>query len=111
MTPGSKSKNPAANIDSLLEGYRGRTEAPTPQEIEKLYTEGCAEALRLEAERLRIGRRLHAANTRGQGAHDAPAASELAHQQVRVEQELDDLRAMLRHLRAAVEWLRKPEPL
>ena len=41
-------------IEALLERYRGHESSPSQQEINDLYTDGCAAVLALETERLRV---------------------------------------------------------
>src|SRR5215210_5929047 len=48
-------------IETLLERYKGRPGSPSQQEINDLYTDGCAAVLQLETERLRVKRRMTAA--------------------------------------------------
>ena len=64
-------------IDRLLEQARSRGTPICLDELERLYTGGCAEVLALEADALRAQRRLK------------------------------DLRDELRHVRTAIEFLRE----
>ena len=64
-------------IESRLEEARSGERPIELQELEDLYTSGCAEVLELEADSLRTKRRLH------------------------------DLRDQLRHIRTAIEFLQQ----
>ncbi|MCA1678648.1 MAG: hypothetical protein LC777_06720 [Actinobacteria bacterium] len=88
-------------IDSMIAECRRRGSGLRVDEIERLYTDGCAEALMLEAELRRVTRR-RLALTR-----DDPASAwdSLSKRAERVTSELDALRSQLRQLRAALEWL------
>jgi len=63
------------NIEARLEELRSGERSVDLHELEALYTSGCAEILELEADGLRIKR------------------------------QLEELRARLRHLRTAIEFL------
>jgi hypothetical protein len=99
-------------IEGLLERHRGRTTRPSQQEINDLYTDGCAAVLALETERLRTKRRMTAAAfdsaTDPEAARDA---SELAARSAEIVDELANLKALVRQLRAAVDWAQEDEGL
>ena len=71
-------------IYSRLEAVRSREGSIPLDQLEDLYTTGCAEVLELEAQAMRLGR---------------PSAS--------VARRLEELREDLRHVRTAIEWLRE----
>lgn len=92
-------------IETLLERYRGSQESPTQQEINDLYTDGCAAVMMLDTERLRVKRRLRAALF--DSATDPEAAAEaqaLARENQELVDELERLNKVVRQLRAAVDW-------
>ena len=99
-------------IEGLLERHRGQTTRPSQQEINDLYTDGCAAVLALETERLRTKRRMTAAAfdsaTDPEAARDA---SELAARSAEIVDELANLKALVRQLRAAVDWAQEDEGL
>jgi flagellar motility protein MotE (MotC chaperone) len=97
-------------FEALVSRYRGRDAHPAAEEIENLYTEGCAELLRLEAELLRLKRRARAA--RADSAHDARAAQEAGELQRRldgVNDEVAAVRKLVRLLRTGVDWTQTQE--
>lgn len=98
-------------IESLLERYRGREGSPSQQEINDLYTDGCAAVLTLETERLRVKRRLTAAAI--DSAEDPEAARDATALALRTDELVDEL-AQLKHLvkqlRAAVDWAQDEDP-
>ena len=101
-----------SRIEMLLERHRGQTTRPSQQEINDLYTDGCAAVLALETERLRVKRRMTAAAI--DSATDAEAAreaSELAGRSDEIVTELAALKALVRQLRAAVDWAQEDEGL
>jgi hypothetical protein len=92
-------------LEALISRYRGRDGHPTPEEVANLYTEGCAELLRLEAELLRLKRRAKAALA--DSAHDPKAAQEAGDLQRRfddVNDEVASVRKLVRLLRTGVDW-------
>lgn len=92
-------------LEALVSRYRGRDGHPTPEEVANLYTEGCAEVLRLEAEQLRLKRRAKAALA--DSAHDPKVAQEAGDLQRRlddVNRELAAVRRLVRLLRTGVDW-------
>jgi ABC-type phosphate transport system auxiliary subunit len=99
-------------IEALLERHRAQTTRPSQQEINDLYTDGCAAVLALETERLRVKRRMTAAAfdsaTDPEAARDA---SELATRSGEIVDELANLKALVRQLRAAVDWAQEDEEL
>ena len=99
-------------IEALLERHRGQTTRPSQQEINDLYTDGCAAVLALETERLRVKRRMTAAAfdsaTDPEAARDA---SSLAGRSAEIVDELANLKALVRQLRAAVDWAQEDEEL
>lgn len=92
-------------VDCVLAECRRRGAPPTVEEVEALYTDGCAEILMLEAEHRRVSRGVVAAHA---GAReDASCAAEneaLSQRAERVATELAEVRSDLRQLRAALEW-------
>ena len=86
-------------VDSLLTACRRRGAGPRVDEVERLYTDGCAEILTLEAEQRRLTRRLTDARFEG-----ADEARELSRRFQRVSNDLGEVRHHLRQLRAALEW-------
>ncbi len=92
-------------IDSMIGECRRRGVAPRVEEVERLYTDGCAEVLMLEAEHARVKRRL--ADAWAAAFADAPPAPQVEVLSERLEgvvTELADVRSHLRQLRAALEW-------
>lgn len=77
----------AANVDKLVAEARSHGRGVTLRALEELYTTGCAQALELEAEAVRLQRR----------RQDATALRET----------LTELRRQIRHIRTATEWLRE----
>lgn len=120
MTPTLRAMDPAGTrvagahgatlserIESLVATSRSRGSAPQRQEVEDVYTDGCAEVLVLEAEYLKLGRELAAARARIDACGDADsvaAARALSQRFERMKADLDHLRSDLRQLRAALEW-------
>jgi hypothetical protein len=99
-------------IEALLERHRAQSTRPTQQEINDLYTDGCAAVLALETERLRVKRRLTAAAI--DGAADPEAAREagaLAQRSDEIVRELARLKDLVRQLRTAVDWAQDDEEL
>jgi hypothetical protein len=100
-----QTNNLQPKLEALVSRYRGTQRNPTPAEIEELYTEGCAELLRLETKMLRLKRKLVAAEA---DSPDDPVAArratELRRSRSDVGQELAALRALVRLLRSAVDW-------
>lgn len=66
-------------IDARLDGAGSGSRPLELNELERIYTTGCAEVLELEADALRIDRRV------------------------------TELRQQLRHVRTAIEWLQEQE--
>jgi hypothetical protein len=102
-----QTSNFQAKLEALVSRYRGTQANPTPGEIERLYTEGCAELLLLEAECLRLKQRFIAAEA--DGRHDPAAAREAAALERLRDQaadERDAVRRLVRLLRTAVDWAR-----
>ena len=92
-------------IESLLDRYSGEASSPSQQEINDLYTDGCAAVLALETERLRVKRRMTAAALDSQ--EDPEAAREagaLALQADELVVELSQLKQLVKQLRAAVDY-------
>jgi hypothetical protein len=92
-------------LGSLVSRFRALPARPSQGELQDLYTDGCAELLRLEAELRRLKRRLIAAEA--DSDHDAVAAREA----VRLRGDRDALlkqrgalRDVVRLLRTAVDW-------
>jgi hypothetical protein len=92
-------------LDALISSYRGRQGHPTQEELESLYTEGCAELLRLEAELLRVKRRATAALA--DSPHDPGAARIAGLLQDRLDKlngEVAAVRGLVRLLRTGFDW-------
>ncbi len=92
-------------LDALVSRYRGTQANPTPGELEELYTDSCAEMLRLEGQLLRLKRRLIAAEA--VRSHDAVAVREAADLRRLRDQTADELaavRTLVRLLRTALDW-------
>ncbi len=100
------------HIEALLERHRVHSTRPSQQEINDIYTDGCAAILSLETERLRVKRRMTAAAM--DSASDPEAAeeaAELARQSEELALELTRLKELVRQLRAAVDWAQEDEEL
>ncbi len=92
-------------IEALLERYRGNESSPSQREINDLYTDGCAAVLALETERLRVKRRMTAAAL--DSLEDPDAARDAASLALRGDElvvELAKLKALVKELRAAVDY-------
>ena len=101
-----------SRIEALLERHRGHSTRPSQQEINDLYTDGCAAVLTLETERLRVKRRMTAAAF--DSATDPDAAREAAALAARSDEIIDELarlKQLVRQLRAAVDWAQEDEAL
>ena len=99
-------------IEALLERHRGQTTRPSQQEINDLYTDGCAAVLALETERLRVKRRMTAAAIDSAADPDAAReASNLATRSAELIDELARLKRLVKQLRAAVDWAQEDEEL
>ena len=92
-------------IEAILERRRDGVTPPSQRELNALYADGTAAILSLEAERLRVKRRLTAA------AIDSPTdpeaareADELAARGDELVQELDRLKRLVSDLRLALDW-------
>jgi predicted RNase H-like nuclease (RuvC/YqgF family) len=92
-------------VAALLARHRSNRSLPTREEVEDLYTDGCAEVLELEVRCLRVERSLRAAE------HDAALEKRGTQRIASLSTELEELkrrrgelRAKLRQLRAAIEW-------
>ncbi len=92
-------------IDSMIAKCRRRGFGLCVEEVEKLYTDGCAEALMLEAKLRRVKQRRLAAPHGGAGEDPPSSTDALAQHAERVASELAELRSQLRHLRPALEWV------
>ena len=93
-------------LEALVSRYRGTQANPTPAEIEELYTEGCAELLRLESKMLRLKRRLVAAEADSpEDPVAAQSAIELRQSRHEVGEELAGLRGLVPLLRSALDWV------
>jgi ABC-type phosphate transport system auxiliary subunit len=89
-------------IAQLLRLPRRGSRAPSRERIEGTLTDGYAQALALEAERLRLERRLGEVARRADGADADDLAAQLAEISTRLAQadgNLSDLRRLLRSLR------------
>jgi hypothetical protein len=98
-------------IEALLGRYRGQESSPSQQEINDLYTDGCAAVLALETERLRVKRRMTAAAI--DSAEDPDAAREAATLALRGDElvvELAHLKRLVKELRAAVDYAQDEAP-
>jgi len=71
-------------LHSRLEAVRSREGSIPLDQLEELYTTGCAEILELEAQALRLGR-----------------------SRASIDLRIAELREDLRHVRTATEWLRE----
>jgi predicted nucleic acid-binding Zn-ribbon protein len=91
-------------VDTLLRDARTGHREVSLSELEEVYTTGCAQVLELEAEVLRLGRRSRGA-LEAAGNGDAKELADLAKSSRTVERTLNRLRADLRHVRTAIEWL------
>lgn len=92
-------------IETLLDRYRGQIASPSQQEINDLYTDGCAAVLALETQRLRVKRRMTAAAL--DSVEDRDAAREAASLALMADElvvELAHLKQLVRQLRAAVDY-------
>ena len=100
MVVGENDRVVLERIEELLDAPSNGVAAPTLASMEETLTEGYAEALALEAERLRVERRLgEVAGT----AHEPSAAAELAalaRRLTHADVELGKLRAVLGRLQA-----------
>lgn len=99
-------------IEALLERHRGQSTRPSQQEINDLYTDGCAAVLALETERLRVKRRMTAAAI--DSANDPDAAREASALATRSDELIDELarlKQLVKQLRAAVDWVQEDEEL
>jgi hypothetical protein len=93
-----------AEVDSLVARFR-ELPAAANGEVHELYTDGCAEMLRLEAELLRLKRRLVAAEA--DSPEDAAAARTAASLRARRDDVAGGLartREIVRLLRTALDW-------
>jgi DNA-binding response OmpR family regulator len=100
-----------ARIEALLTRHRGQPTSPSQQEINDLYTDGCAVVLALETERLRVKRRMTAAAI--DSANDVKAARDaaaLAQRGDELVDELASLKQLVKQLRAAVDWAQHEGP-
>jgi hypothetical protein len=96
-------------IRSMLAAPPSGADAPSLREIEETLTAGYANALALEAERLRLERRIAAAaaalNTEAEGPSTAELAT-LAQQLTEADGDLAQLRALLSSLRVRANAVR-----
>jgi len=93
------------NLDGLRARYRRLPAQAEQRELQDLYTDGCAEMLQLEAALLRLKRRLVAAEA--DSAEDQSAARRAAQLRSAVrarDEELGEIRGIVRLLRTAVDW-------
>jgi ABC-type phosphate transport system auxiliary subunit len=96
-------------LEALVSRYRGLPARPASHQVEELYTDGCAEMLRLETKALRLKRRLLAAEA--DSAHDLVAArdaADLRQRRQNVDDELAAVRAVVRLIRTALDWADAP---
>jgi hypothetical protein len=84
-------------IESLLSAPTTGADAPTLAHVEETLTEGYAEALALEAERLRLERRLSEVARQG-SADPGTELTSLARRLTSADGELTELRALLASL-------------
>jgi hypothetical protein len=89
--------NVTEQIEALLEAPRSGADAPTLARVEETLTEGYAEALALEAERLRLERRLGEVAREG-SADPGAELSSLGRRLTSADGELTRLRALLSSL-------------
>jgi transcription elongation GreA/GreB family factor len=93
------------NVDRIIERYRRLPARPEQRELQALYTDGCAEMLQLEAELLRLKRRIVAAEV--DSAEDASAgheAADLRGARDELEEGFAAIREIVRLMRTAVDW-------
>ncbi len=106
MVVGENDRVVLERIEELLDAPSDGVAAPTLARMEETLTEGYAEALALEAERLRVERRLgEVAGT----AHEPSVAEELAalaRRRTHADVELGKLRAVLGRLQARTRAVR-----
>jgi hypothetical protein len=94
-------------LDALIARCRAAGRPVSPEDVERLYTDGCAEALSLEVEMLRVKRRMKAARLDAEIDATARArADRLEAHQRELGAQADRLRAQFGQLRSATEWLR-----
>jgi hypothetical protein len=98
-----------AKLEALLARYRPRQARPTVREVEDIYTDACAEVLGLEAERLRLERRMAAAVADTGREAAAAEAAELQLQRDQIAEEVVALRRLVRLLRTARDWNHESE--
>ncbi|HZC30356.1 MAG TPA: hypothetical protein VE261_02490 [Gaiellaceae bacterium] len=94
-------------IEALLVAPSSGEDAPTLARVEETLTEGYAEALVLEAERLRLERRLSEAARDSEGAGVGEELRELGTRLRSADGELVKLRALLGSLHERARSLRK----
>lgn len=93
--------------EALLARHRANSSLPTRQEIDDLYTDGCAEVLEIEIHYRRVERGLERAERDAlldPGAGQRIASLSVEREELR--RRRSELRAKLRQLRAAVDWKR-----
>ena len=93
----SEEPSVSEQIEALLSAPTSGADAPTLARVEETLTEGYAEALALEAERLRLERRLSAAARAG-GADLGSELNSLGRRLTSADDELTELRALLSSL-------------
>lgn len=96
-------------IEVLLERNRDKSQPPSQQEIDDVYTDACATILTLESQRAVADRELAGLLSAGSD-HPAQvkAAREAARRRHGVEADLLALRALAASLSTAAEWSRDP---
>jgi len=97
-----------AEIEALISGPGGDREAPPLETVERTLTDGYAQALALEAEQLRLERRLGevAAGIAEGGSHGVEEISSISTRLRDAARELRELRGVLGPLRALAAELR-----
>jgi hypothetical protein len=92
-------------IEALLGAPSSGAGAPTLERVEETLTEGYAEALALDAERLRLERRL--SEVAREGSHSGPELEALGKRLTSADGELTRLRALLGSLHDRARALRR----
>ena len=100
----------ADRLGALLGRWGSGGDAPGVQELEEAYTEGCAVVLSMEADALRVKRRMRAAAL--DVGHDEAAERDLAAlsaQWRQLQDEIEAVRQQVREVRSAFDSLRRGE--
>jgi hypothetical protein len=98
----------AARVDRLLADARAAGRAVTLRALEELYTTGCARVLELEADAVRLQRQREGALSAAPEKRPPDSVvRSLTADATEVREALSELRAQVRHIRTATEWLRE----